>query len=517
MDLDNKQKDIVKLKNELREKLLRRKLSKNSEVRLGFGGRVILPSELGEQTTPDHALPKEVHSILSGITDAISDSRIQGIKISKERTIGRLNVLKHSEHEIPDESPTQLTKISEGGYSEFKQAYSNNTPQPEFILDDQRKVLMTPKAYKAKMKRMRKAQEDTAALKEQKLLRLKAQQKAQRLSKNKTKYDNCDRVLINDVVYAVTDNGITLAPLLDPDCEKSEYLVWNNWRYSRNRYGILKRNVRTKSRPQCRYFSRTGICQKGIHCRYVHDMNRVMLCRQFVVGKCDHECIYSHERTEFNTPICRFHLEGKCLNSQCRYIHRIPRHAQDKTCSVWTCRPFAVGGWCLRGSMCPFLHLYNCPDFEEVGVCPRGKNCPLAHIITKRIQELMATPQDTGGVVVARDTDKRKLINSYSVEPSLLFVKPETSSFYIDQGEDEADDSQLVIHLGTSEGEEEEEEEEEDEEVEEPSRLVLTVKGEIGNEERLKMDSWKLEMVSGMSDEKMEDNDGGNVEVEAKI
>lgn len=451
MDPVDKQKDIERLKNELREKLLRKKLAKGNQIRLGFGGRVIS----------------------NGGTESVEGNEWKDDQDTSNHDIQRNDMQSHEMHNLINDDHVShilaqkpgfgLSQISQGGHP-FGQNYSGDTPQPSFILDDERRVLMTPKAFKAKMKRARKAHEDSAALKEQKLLRLKAKQKADRLSKNKTKYDNCDRVLINSVVYAVAENGITLAPLLDPDSETSEYLMWNNWRYARNRYGVLKRNIRAQARPQCRYFSRTGMCQKGVHCRYVHDMNRVVLCRQFVMGKCEQECIYSHERTEFNTPICRFHLENSCHNPQCRYVHRVPRHAQDNNYSVWTCRPFAVGGWCLRGSMCPFLHLYNCPDFEEVGLCPRGKNCSLAHVVTKRIQELMTTPQDTSGVVVARDSDSKTLINSYSVDPAMLFVRPETSGFYVDEEDVEQDDSQLVIHLGSSEGEEGEEGKKEDEE-----------------------------------------------------
>lgn len=200
-----------------------------------------------------------------------------------------------------------------------------------------------------------------------------------------------------------------------------------------------------------------------MHCRYVHDLNRIVLCRQYVAGKCEGQCIFSHERNECNTPICRFNLEGKCRNERCRYLHTIPKHSQDPNCSVWTCRPFAVGGWCARGSACPFLHLYNCPDFEEIGQCPRGKSCTLSHTITKRLQELMATPQDTLGVVVARDTDAQKLINSYTADPAELFVRPHNSGFVVDEDpvEEENDDSKLVIRLNSSDDDEEEEGEEE--------------------------------------------------------
>lgn len=86
-----------------------------------------------------------------------------------------------------------------------------------------------------------------------------AKQKAQRLSKNKTKADDCDRILKNKVIYAVVDDGRQLLPLLDPDLETLTYVTWNNWRYARARNGTLKRNVRSKINEVCRYFSRNGM------------------------------------------------------------------------------------------------------------------------------------------------------------------------------------------------------------------------------------------------------------------
>lgn len=226
----NNAERLSRLKIELREKLARKKAesariretSPNPEsinTRLGFGGRIIN----------------------NGSSEALINSDPQPIS-QNAPFVG-------------------FGSIPSGGSQQAP--YTSNskdelTPQPKFILDDQRKVVLTPKAHKAQMRKMKKANEGIAAFKEQKRLRLKAQQKAQRLAKNKTKTDACDRILKNKVIYAVSDEGRQLVPLLDPDVEDLVYVTWNNWRYVRALNGTLKRNVK-RSRQYCRYFSRNGM------------------------------------------------------------------------------------------------------------------------------------------------------------------------------------------------------------------------------------------------------------------
>lgn len=54
----------------------------------------------------------------------------------------------------------------------------------------------------------------------------------------------------------------------------------------------------------------------------------------------------------------------------------------------------------------------------------------------------MALPQDTSGVIVARDSDLRALINSYTVDPALLFVRSESMAFVVDQPNGESSGSE---------------------------------------------------------------------------
>jgi hypothetical protein len=71
-----------------------------------------------------------------------------------------------------------------------------------------------------------------------------------------------------------------------------------------------------------------GLCHKGVLCEYLH--------------------VYD---TRF-IPICKFFMEGKCLNDPCAFRHILPA---SKT-NVTVC-PDYVMGFCARGPSCPAPHL----------------------------------------------------------------------------------------------------------------------------------------------------------------
>ncbi|OBA16959.1 hypothetical protein METBIDRAFT_17791, partial [Metschnikowia bicuspidata var. bicuspidata NRRL YB-4993] len=221
---------------------------------------------------------------------------------------------------------------------------------------------------------------------------------------NATETDACDRVRIGTDVFGVSSNGTRLLPISGKKRQEGSVVVWNHWRYLVCKSGLLRRTFGEPPRDYCRYFTCNGSCVRGVQCRFIHDMSRMALCRHYLAGRCLGHCILSHEASEYNTPVCRYHLEDRCSNARCNFSHELPAHARDSDFSIWTCRPFAVGGWCDRGRLCPFAHLYNCPDYEESGLCPRGNSCPLTHTITKRSFE----PQNT-------------IVSSYSVDPAVLF------------------------------------------------------------------------------------------------
>lgn len=178
----------------------------------------------------------------------------------------------------------------------------------------------------------------------------------------------------------------------------------------------------------------------------------------------------SHSPSQYNTPLCRYFLENKCVNPQCTYEHVLPKNYDKPNYEIWVCRPFSIGGSCSRGRKCPFMHLFVCPDFQESGTCPRGKPCTLAHSATLSTQRLMLSKDkleaDTE-VLIESDTEERdpipQIINSYTIDPSLLFETSRDGKYdiYIDNDGSEAknpakneansntfqENSEFMIHL----------------------------------------------------------------------
>ncbi|KAI3403798.2 hypothetical protein KGF56_003433 [Candida oxycetoniae] len=285
-----------------------------------------------------------------------------------------------------------------------------------------------------------------------------------RIFRNKRLNDHCDRVSINNVKYSVAQNGRFLLPLGYNGTNEQAVgeIVWNGEIYRRTKGGNYKiHGEKTpKIREGCRYFTRTGICSKGLKCKYLHEQSKVKICSFFLNNKCTMpNCLLSHTPNSHNTPLCRYNLVNKCHNSQCKYMHTVPEYYDDPRYEIWTCRPFALGSWCSRGKNCPFLHLLNCPDFEEDNVCPRGHECTLNHVFTLRTQKSISTrfnvyirekkneeeegeeqeqEQEQEGMQGVQGVQKKEqeekevvsvpkiIINSYNVDPSMLFMYENT-------------------------------------------------------------------------------------------
>lgn len=88
-------------------------------------------------------------------------------------------------------------------------------------------------------------------------------------------------------------------------------------------------HLRRKLQSMCTHWLR-GICHKGVLCEYLH--------------------VYSVE----GIPICKFYLQGKCLNDECSYRHILPPSAKSR-------------------------HTIPCPNYV-LGFCPLGPRCPHEHI-----------------------------------------------------------------------------------------------------------------------------------------
>ncbi|KAI9925025.1 hypothetical protein MW887_006432 [Aspergillus wentii] len=117
-------------------------------------------------------------------------------------------------------------------------------------------------------------------------------------------------------------------------------------------------------------------CYKGPSCLYVHDPNKVAICKDFVqTGKCAAglSCDLSHEPSSHRSPTCMHFLRGRCANPECRYAHiRVTPGAP-------VCREFATLGYCERGDECDQRHVHECPDYANTGVCNK-KRCHLPHV-----------------------------------------------------------------------------------------------------------------------------------------
>lgn len=148
----------------------------------------------------------------------------------------------------------------------------------------------------------------------------------------------------------------------------------------------------------------------------------------------------------------------------------MPKNYNKANYEIWVCRPFAIGGSCSRGRKCPFMHLFVCPDFQENGTCPRGKSCTLAHSATLSTQRLMLSKdklQPDAEVLVESDAEENsqttQIINSYTIDPSLLFETSRDGKYdiYIDNDGSESnnnvkneankytfkENSEFMIHL----------------------------------------------------------------------
>lgn len=120
----------------------------------------------------------------------------------------------------------------------------------------------------------------------------------------------------------------------------------------------------------------TGTCAKGPQCRYVHDPNRVAICKDYLLrGNCalGDGCDLSHDPTPNRVPACLHFLRGNCTNDGCRYAHIRVNPSGP------VCRAFGTLGYCERGSDCAERHVFECPDYANHAVC-RNSKCRLPHV-----------------------------------------------------------------------------------------------------------------------------------------
>lgn len=119
-----------------------------------------------------------------------------------------------------------------------------------------------------------------------------------------------------------------------------------------------------------------GQCSKGPLCRFVHDPEKVAVCKDFLAkGVCalGDSCDLSHECDPHRVPACLHFLRGNCTNDGCRYAHiRV-----NPSSSI--CRAFSKLGYCEKGVECSDRHVFECPDYANKGTC-RNEKCRLPHV-----------------------------------------------------------------------------------------------------------------------------------------
>lgn len=118
-----------------------------------------------------------------------------------------------------------------------------------------------------------------------------------------------------------------------------------------------------------------GSCSKGPRCRYIHNPNKVALCKDYMKdGKCVHgdSCDLSHDMTPERTPNCLHYAKGNCSKPDCPYTH------SQAPPSALVCRSFGLYGYCETGADCTERHVFECPDFSNTGRC-KNKGCKLLH------------------------------------------------------------------------------------------------------------------------------------------
>lgn len=196
-----------------------------------------------------------------------------------------------------------------------------------------------------------------------------------------------------------------------------------------------------KWEKQCKHFTMTGMCGRGLTCKYQHDPTKIALCPLFLTEKCPYkdkpeQCSLSHDPTPERTPICvRFNSTGQCYKgSDCLYPHiRIGAKSG-------ICRDFAVLGYCEKGASCESSHLKECPDFAETGVCKRmgikGANgCHLPHVIRANQKKIgIATKAQVAAAAAPKDSNPRTNSTTPSSSPTISSAQPVVKKRYVPPG-----------------------------------------------------------------------------------
>uniref|UniRef100_A0A8H7N9R8 C3H1-type domain-containing protein n=1 Tax=Bionectria ochroleuca TaxID=29856 RepID=A0A8H7N9R8_BIOOC len=197
-----------------------------------------------------------------------------------------------------------------------------------------------------------------------------------------------NEIIIADIRFRVLDGGKKLAKIIDGsnDLAKTpKNTILAGVKFHRTKTGNLVANrivkdhrrsgtVKKVNEP-CKIFSASGSCPKGPRCRYMHDPNKVAICRDFLKeGKCSqgNSCDLSHELTPERVPDCLHFAKGHCAKPDCPFTH------SSAPPGAPVCKSFGFLGYCDKGANCSERHVFECPDFSNTGRC-NTKGCKLLH------------------------------------------------------------------------------------------------------------------------------------------
>ncbi|KIJ55239.1 hypothetical protein M422DRAFT_23848 [Sphaerobolus stellatus SS14] len=225
---------------------------------------------------------------------------------------------------------------------------------------------------------------------------------------------------------------------------------------------IPKQRRKNQIDKQCRFFTMTGVCQRGLTCPYQHDAEKIAICPQFLSRNCpntEDTCHLSHDPTPNRVPLCHhFQNHGRCTRQDCPYPH-IRVGKKDGIC-----RDFAVLGYCDKGIDCDKQHLRECPDFAEKGVCPT-KGCRLPHVIRANRRRQPATVAVATTAARATNDNSTTSSGGLSVLSSAGPVAAGTEEEYIALTFEESEDEEEAEDEGEESSEEEASEEEEEDDA----------------------------------------------------
>jgi len=169
------------------------------------------------------------------------------------------------------------------------------------------------------------------------------------------------------------------------ELEEVEPGVFNRSRHSLTRQSITEAKNRSiniilknqnRSKQYCMFYNKFGKCtkkEKG-SCPFLHDAEKVAVCRRFLQGACVKEaCLLSHRAAPEKMPACKFFLEGVCTREACPYLHTKVSPEAD------ICPAF-LKGYCPNGSDCRQRHVMACPEFDRSGACRLASRCPFPHV-----------------------------------------------------------------------------------------------------------------------------------------